>query len=305
MHIGLQQCFFNYTDQRTNVFKVARVAEDAGFYSYWTMDHFFQLGGEYLGPPEDPMLEAYTTLGYVAAVTDRMKLGTLVTGVIYRHPGALIKTVTTLDVLSGGRAYFGIGAGWFEREALALGLPFPDTTTRFAWLEETLQIAHQMWSEDVGPYRGEQFTLEETLSNPQPPAAPRRLWKQGQLTTERVARPPIMIGGMGESKTLRYVAQYADACNLFASAGIDVLRRKLDVLRGHCEAIGRDYNEIEKTALNSAFWDDLQSAQQVVDFCGQMAELGITHMIFNMRDTQTLAPLETFGRDIIPAVAAL
>ncbi len=206
MRIGLQVPSFTWPDGSDGIgpklAEIGRTADEAGFASLWVMDHFFQIG--YVGPAEDPMLEGYSALSYLAGGTERAKLGTLVTGVIYRHPGILLKTATTLDVLSGGRAYLGIGAGWFEREALGLGAPFPSTKERFEQLEETLQIAHQMWSGEVAPYRGAHYQLEETLNSPQALSRP---------------HPPIMVGGMGEKKTLRLVAQYADACNLFAYGG--------------------------------------------------------------------------------------
>jgi F420-dependent oxidoreductase-like protein len=182
--------------------EIGRTADEAGFASLWVMDHFFQI--RYVGATEEPMLEGYSALSYLAGVTGRVKLGTLVSGVIYRHPGILIKTATTLDVISGGRAYLGIGAGWFEREARGLGVPFPSTKERFERLEETLQIAKQMWSGEVAPYRGAHYRLQETLNSPQALSRP---------------HPPIMIGGMGEKKTLRLVAQYANACNLFTYGG--------------------------------------------------------------------------------------
>ncbi len=187
-----------------------------------------------LGPATDPMLESYITLGYLAAVTKRAKLGTMVTGVIYRHPGILVKMVSNLDVLSGGRAYFGVGAGWYERECLGLGLPFPPLKERFERLEETLQIAKQMWGGEVKPYQGKHYQMGEPINNPQPLTRP---------------HPPILIGGSGEKKTLRLVAQYGDACNLFAFAGAGEIARKLEVLKQHCDDVGRSYNEIERTAL--------------------------------------------------------
>src|SRR5690606_30204936 len=182
--------------------EIAQTADDGGCDSLWVMDHFFQIRG--VGEPEGDMLEGYSTLSYLGGLTNRAKLGTLVTGVVYRHPGVLVKTATTLDVLSGGRAYFGIGAAWFEREALGLGVPYPSTAERFEQLEETLQIAHQMWSGEIKPFHGKHFQLAEAMCNPQPLSRP---------------RPPIMIGGMGRNKTMRLVAQYADACNLFYGAG--------------------------------------------------------------------------------------
>src|SRR5512135_3272283 len=244
MKIGLQIPNFTWPSGQAAIHsklaEIARTADDAGFSSIWVMDHFFQIGGRdsrgSLGPAEDEMLEAYTTLGYLAGLTKKARLGALVTGVIYRHPGLLIKTVTTLDVLSGGRAYFGVGAAWNERESRGLGVPFPPVKERFERLEETLQIARQMWSDTVAPYHGRHYHLEETLCHPQPLSKP---------------HPPIMIGGGGEKKTLRLVAQYADACNFFARAGVDTVRHKLDILKSHCEKVGRDFKEIEKTTLST------------------------------------------------------
>jgi F420-dependent oxidoreductase-like protein len=182
------------------------------------------------------MLEGYTSLGFVAAVTNRMQLGLMVTGVTYRHPGLLAKIVTTLDVLSRGRTQLGIGASWYEREQRGLGMPLVPAPERFERLEETLQICLQMWSDNNGPYVGKHYELAETLCVPAPLSRP---------------RPPILIGGGGERKTLRLVARYADACNLFASSPEDVAH-KLEVLRAHCEAEGRDYDTIRKTATYTA-----------------------------------------------------
>ena len=238
MRVGLQVPNFTWPGGASEIgarlAEIGHTADDAGFYSLWVMDHFFQIG--VMGAPEEPMLEGYSALSYLAGVTKRVKLGTLVTGVIYRHPGLLVKTVTTLDVLSGGRAYFGIGAAWNAEEARGLGVPFPPLKERFEKLEEALQIAHQMWRGDRTPYNGTHYQLADPLNSPQALSKP---------------HPPIMIGGGGEQKTLRLVAQYADACNLFARMGGDVIRQKLDVLRGHCEAVGRPYDEIERTALGT------------------------------------------------------
>lgn len=235
------------------------------------------------------MLEGYTTLGYLAAITKQTRLGLMVTGVVYRHPGILAKTVSTLDVLSNGRAYLGIGAAWFEREAIGLGVPYPPLKERFERLEETLQIVKQMWSDDVGSYNGTHYQLAETLNSPQPLSKP---------------HPPILIGGMGEKKTLRLVAQYANACNLFAFIGSDELRRKLDVLRNHCDDVGRNYDEIEKTALGTVHLASGEmAASQVIDTCQELAEVGFEQVIFNMPNVHEIEPLETFGGEIIPAVA--
>jgi F420-dependent oxidoreductase-like protein len=209
----------------------ARAAEEGGCSTFTVMDHWFQM--EQFRTARDPMLEGYTTLGYLAALTERMRIGLLVTGVTYRHPGLLAKIVTTLDILSGGRAMLGIGAAWYEREHRALGVPYPPLGERFERLEETLQICRQMWSEDEGPYEGRHFQLAETICVPPPIQQP---------------RPPVLIGGGGERKTLRLVAQYGDACNLFAS-GPDEVRHKLEVLAGHCEDVGRDPSEIQVTML--------------------------------------------------------
>jgi F420-dependent oxidoreductase-like protein len=274
--------------------EIAHTADDCGFSSLWVMDHFFQIGragSGFLGPAEDEMLEGYSTLSYLAGVTKKVKLGTLVTGVVYRHPGILLKTVTTLDVLSAGRACLGIGAAWNEREARGLGVSFPSVKERFERLEETLQIARQMWSENNGSYNGKHFQLAETLCSPQPLSKP---------------HPPILIGGSGERKTLRLVAQYADACNLFARTGIEALRNKLEILKRHCEKIGRDYAEIEKTTLSTIHLaPDKMSARDVIEECRALAGIGIQHAIFNMRNVHEITPLETIGHEIIPAVAEL
>ncbi len=292
MRIGLQIPSFTWPGGTAEIgprlASIARTAEDAGFSSIWVMDHFFQLE-PMLGPVSDPMLESYSTLSYLAGLTQRVKLGTLVTGVIYRYPGVLVKTATTLDVLSGGRAYLGIGAGWFEREAVGLGMPFPPVKDRFEQLEETLQIAHQMWSEDNGPYAGRHNQLAETLNSPQPITRP---------------HPPIMIGGMGEKKTLRLVAQchHGDVARLEIET--DLLRHKLAVLKSHCEAVGRPYDEIERTALGTVHLADGQmTAAQVVETCRSLASLGIQHVIFNMPNVHEIGPVEAFGNEIIPVVA--
>jgi F420-dependent oxidoreductase-like protein len=299
MKIGLQIPNFTWSDDQSKIAsklsEIVRTAEEAGFSSIWVMDHFFQIGSRDrsmgLGPAEDEMLEAYSTLSYIAGLTKKVKLGTLVTGVVYRHPGILVKTVTTLDVLSGGRAYFGVGAAWNEREAKGLGVPFPPVKDRFEQLEETLQIANQMWSEDNGAYNGKHYQLAETLNNPQPLSKP---------------HPPIMIGGGGEKKTLRLVAKYADACNLFARLGVEGVKSKLDILKEHCDKLGRNYDEIEKTTLDTAFlMPDKMTAQDVIEKCRALAGIGIQQALFNMPNTHDIAPLETFGREIIPAVAEL
>ncbi|HEX9374591.1 MAG TPA: LLM class F420-dependent oxidoreductase [Roseiflexaceae bacterium] len=293
MRIGLQIPSFTWPGGTPEIgarlAEIGRTADDAGFASIWVMDHFFQIRG--VGTPEEPMLEGYSALSYLAGVTKRARLGTLVTGVIYRHPGILVKTVTTLDVLSGGRAYFGIGAGWNEQESRGLGVPFPSLKERFERLEEALQIAHRMWSGDRSPYSGTHYQLADPLNSPPALSQP---------------HPPILIGGGGEQKTLRLVAQYADACNLFARMGADVLRQKLDVLKGHCEAVGRPYEAIERTALNTVnLSPGADTPAEVIAQCRSLADLGFQHVIFSMPNVHDLTPLEVFGREIIPAVADL
>jgi F420-dependent oxidoreductase-like protein len=266
--------------------EIARTAEAAGFDSIGVMDHFFQIRA--FGPPQREMLEAYPTLAFIAAHTSRVKLMTMVTGVTYRHPGVLAKTVTTLDVLSGGRAWLGIGAAWNEQEHRGLGVPFPPLGERFERLEEAIQICLRMWADDETPYAGSHYRLERPLNSPQSLSRP---------------HPPVLIGGGGERKTLRLVARYADACNLFPGPQI---AHKLQVLRGHCQAEGRDYDEIEKTSLFT--FDVGQGGTGVGKMLGQLrrlAGMGIQTVMGNVRDVERLEPLEMIGREIIPAVADL
>jgi F420-dependent oxidoreductase-like protein len=291
MKIGLQIPNFTWPGGPARISgklaEIAHVVDDVGFYSLWVMDHFFQIS--MIGPPENEMLESYSTLGYLAALTKKVKLGTMVTGVIYRYPGILVKTATTLDILSGGRAYFSIGAAWNEREAKGLGAPFPPLGVRFELLEEALQIAKQMWSPDNGPYHGKHNHLEETLCSPQPLSRP---------------HPPILVAGGGEKKTLRMVAQYADACNLYGPP--ETVSAKLAILKQHCDALGRDYGSIEKTTLGTV---DVQpgkmTANDVIALCKVLAAMGVQHAIFNIPNVHEIRPLEVFGREIIPAVAGL
>jgi F420-dependent oxidoreductase-like protein len=260
---------------------VARVADDAGFEHIAVMDHFFQIPA--VGPAEKEMLEGYTTLGYLAACTSRAQLLTVITGVIYRDPGILAKIVTTLDVLSNGRAWLGIGAAWNEQESRGLGVPFPPVAERFERLEEALRICLQMWRGDESPYHGKHYQLERPLNSPQSLSRP---------------HPPIMIGGGGEKKTLRLVAQYADACNLFA--GRDEAR-KLDVLRQHCEAVGRDYDTIYKTAYY--VFDTSQGTQRIIDDLGALAGLGFDAAIGAVANVWDVSPVELIGSEVIPVVA--
>jgi F420-dependent oxidoreductase-like protein len=262
---------------------VARTADEAGFEYLAVMDHFFQI--PVVGPADREMLEGYTALAYLAACTSRATLVTLVTGTIYREPGLLAKIVTTLDVLSSGRAWLGIGAAWNEEESRGLGFPFPPVAERFERLEETLQICLQMWRGDESPYRGKYYQLDRPLNSPQSLTRP---------------HPPIMIGGGGEKKTLRLVAQYADACNLFA--GRDEAR-KLDILRQHCDAVGRDYDTIFKTAYYA--FDTSKGAGQIVDDLGRLAELGFDAAMGAVLNVWDVTPVEFIGSEVIPAVANL
>jgi F420-dependent oxidoreductase-like protein len=262
--------------------QAARVAEQAGFSTFTVMDHYFQM--EYTGSAAEPMLEAYTTLGYVAASTERMTLGVLVTGVPYRHPGLLAKIVTTLDVLSGGRARLGIGASWYEREQHGLGVPVAPVAERFERLEETLRICLQMWSDDDGPFHGKHYRLAETLCAPPPLSRP---------------HPPILVGGGGERKTLRLAARYADACNVFATSPEDVAH-KLDVLRAHCDAEGRDYDAIAKTLL--AVRPALADVDEFVAAADQYAKLGVTEMAV-MPERHPVEFAEQIARRVLPRLA--
>src|SRR5215472_3592821 len=265
---------------------VARTAADAGIAYIAALDYFFQIGA--VGPADREMLEAYTTLAYLAGCTSRLKLLTLVTGTVYRHPGILAKTVTTLDVLSGGRAWLGIGAAWNEQESRGLGIPFPPVAERFERLEETLQICRQMWRGDESPYRGAHYDLERPINSPQALTRP---------------HPPIMIGGGGERKTLRLVARYADACNLFPTPD---LAHKLDVLRAHCAAEGRDYDEITKTCyFIFNVGEKGEKAAEVVDQLGRLAGMGFQAAIGAVANVWQVTRLEVIASDVIPAVAHL
>ena len=293
MKIGLQIPSFTWPDGadciRANLGRIGQAAEEAGFSSLWVMDHFFQI--DMIGKAEEPMLEGYSALSYLAAMTNRVRLGTLVSGVIYRYPAILVKTVTSLDVLSGGRAYFGVGAAWYEREATGLGVPFPPLKERFERLEETLQIALQMWSGEVAGYSGKHYQLAETLSSPAPLSKP---------------HPPIMIGGAGEKKTLALVARYADACNLYAFEDPEILRGKLQVLRRHCDAIGRPFEDIERTAIGSInLGAGGMSTRQAIDYCRSVNAAGIQHLIVSMPGDYEIAPIELMGKEVIPALADL
>jgi F420-dependent oxidoreductase-like protein len=294
MRLGLQVPNFTWPNGQSQLGDtfglIAQRAERAGLYSFWVMDHFFQIRG--VGPSENEMLEGWSALAFAAGHTNRIKLGTMITGVTYRHPGLLVKTATTLDVLSHGRAYFGIGAAWNEEEHRGLGVPFPPLAERFERLEETLQIALQMWSGDDKPYHGKHYTLERPLNSPQSVQRP---------------HPPIIIGGSGERKTLRLVARYGDACNLFARLGDETVKQKLDVLRSHCEAVGRPYEQIEKTTLDTIHItrdgrNGSLTPQAAIDRCAALAAMGIDQAIFNMPNVSDLEPFDLLENEIVPVV---
>jgi F420-dependent oxidoreductase-like protein len=288
MHLGIHFVSFTLPDAPASLAsalaETARVAEEGGATTFTVMDHWFQM--EMMASATDPMLEGYTTLGFLAGQTHRMRLGLLVTGVTYRHPGLLAKTVTTLDVLSGGRGQLGIGAAWYEREHLGLGVPFPPVAERFERLEETLQICLQMWSDDDGPFEGRHYQLAETICSPPPISSP---------------RPRILIGGSGERKTLRFVARYADACNLFAVSP-EVVAQKLDVLDRHCEAEGRDPSTIERTIL--AMGSPLDDADRFIAAMADYAEAGVS-MVEVMPTGDPVAFTAEVMERIAPALADL
>ncbi len=263
---------------------LAQTAESVGVRTLSVMDHWFQM--EAMWPAEEPMLEGYTTLGFIAAQTERLRLRLLVGGVTYRHPGLLAKTVTTLDVLSGGRAELGIGAAWYEREHRGLGVPFPPLAERFERLEETLQICAQMWSDDNGPYDGQYYHLAETLCSPSPVSNP---------------RPRILIGGSGERKTLRLVARYADACNIFGDA--ETIGLKLAVLRAHCVDVGRDPTEIEVTALMNV--DDSMDADAIVSRAADLAAVGVQTVIGSSSTAEPSRWLEEVWGPLIPRLQGI
>jgi F420-dependent oxidoreductase-like protein len=288
MEIGLHLSNFTWpggpSTLASDLGRAAKLAEDVGFTKLSVMDHVWQIS--MVGPVENAMLEAYTTLGYLAAKTERIELLAWVTAAIYRQPGLLAKSVTTLDVLSQGRAWLGIGAAWNQEESNGLGLPFPPTAERFERLEETLQICLQMWGDSEAPYVGKHYTLKRTLNSPQ---------------SMRRPHPPILIGGSGEKKTLRMVAQYAQACNLFPGPDLE---RKLDVLRGHCDALGRNYDEIDKTVMTSLDPGDKgANIDAILTQLQALAALGITHTHTGIKDASSPVDFELFGEHIIPEAA--
>jgi F420-dependent oxidoreductase-like protein len=295
MKLGIQIPSFTFPGgpQRlgADLARIATAADEGGFDVISVMDHFFQI--EMVGPAEDPMLEGYSALAFAAAVTDTIKLGTMVTGVTYRHPGVLVKTVTTLDVLSGGRAYLGIGAAWNEQEHRGLGVPYPPLAERFERLEETLQVARQMWAGDESAFHGAHHQLERPLSSPQPVSTP---------------HPPILIGGTGEKKTLRFVARYGDACNIF-EMGTEGVAHKLDVLQQHCAAEGRDYAEIERTTLGTLSLsadgrEGTMTVGQAVDRFGAYAAIGVDQAVVSLADVHDPVAFELVP-ELVAQLAAI
>jgi F420-dependent oxidoreductase-like protein len=298
MKVGLQISSFTWPGGPEAIgptlARIVRDADDMGFDSIWVMDHFFQIRG--VGRVEEPMLEGMTTLGFMAAHSQHARLGLMVGGVHYRNPGLWVKATTTLDVLSGGRAWLGIGAAWNQEESRALGFPFPPLGERFEMLEETLRIAHEMFEGErgtEGSFQGRHYQAERLLNSPQSISRP---------------RIPIMVGGGGERKTLRLVAQYADACNVFGSP--EGIARKYAILDAHCAAVGRNPAEIERSTLQGVRLGPpgsarTESPQQIVDRFGELSDAGADHVIVELKDVHVAEYLETAGKDIVPALHAL
>jgi F420-dependent oxidoreductase-like protein len=299
MKLGLQISSFTWEGGDAAIGQtladIVRTADDVGFDSIWVMDHFLQIGS--VGKPDEPMLEGMTALGYMAALTRRARLGLMVGGIHYRPAGLWVKAATTLDVLSGGRSYFGIGAAWNEQESRAWGFRMPPLGERFEMLEETLRLAHSAWSGERGtrePFQGRHVQASDPLNAPQALSTP---------------RPPILIGGGGERRTLKLVARYADACNVFGTDPAQ-LRHKYEVLRGHCETVGRDYAEIEKTFLASvSITPDgahrSLTPDAMVERLGRTTEVGAQHAIVGVRGVEDRSRLELIGRDVIPQLRGL
>lgn len=294
MKIGLQIPSFKYPGGtaaiRPTLKQIVTTAEAAGFYSIWVMDHYYQIKNLFGEAYTDPMMEAYTTLGYLAGLTEKAYLGVMVTGVVYRLPSVLLKMVNTLDIVSGGRAYFGVGAAWYQEEAEGFGIPYPSTGERFEWLEDTLKLAHQLWAGDETSFTGQRFSAPKITNNPRPISQP---------------HPRILIGGSGPTKTLRMSAQYADAINLFEMAGAEKNTESLKTLKEHCERLGRDYNAIEKTALCTATLGAGDTVESILERLKKLRDLGFSHAIFNMPNVSEITPLETFGKEIVPAAASI
>lgn len=298
MKIGLQISSFTWPGGPEAIGptlgRVVGQADDHGFDSIWVMDHFFQIRS--LGQPGDPMLEGMTTLGFMAARSKRARLGLLVGGIHYRNPALWIKATTTLDILSGGRAWLGLGAAWNQEESAALGFPFPPMAERFEMLDETLRFAHEMFSGEHGsevPFEGRHHRATRPLNGPQSISRP---------------RPPIMIGGGGERKTLRLVARYGDACNVFG--GPETIHHKFEVLRRHCEEFGRDPEEIERTTLITVkvSKDGVAGSStpaEIVDRLGELSDAGAQHVIMAVRDVWDPARLDLLASDVLPAIRVL
>jgi len=311
MKIGFQLPYFDWPGApkttASRLREIVEAVEEAGFSSFWVMDHLFQIGGAF-GPKDAPLPEAYATLSYVAGLTKSIKLGVLVTNNVLRHPGVLVKMVTTLDVLSGGRMYLGIGpGGMVEREILGYGIPRPPLRERISRLEETLRIAKHMWSDDRTTFEGRYYRLEEPICSPQPISKP---------------HPPILIGmWRGGPRMLRISAKYADAVNLQFGSPLpefqDWMREKyaerrefvpdrLDKLRRLCESYGRDYNSLEKTILGTIrIAPDAMTAEEVLDICVELGELGIEQVILNMPNSHEITPVGIIGNEVIPEVRDL
>jgi F420-dependent oxidoreductase-like protein len=299
MKLGLQISSFTWPGGSERLGEtlaaIVRTADDAGFDSIWVMDHFFQIGS--VGRPEEPMLEGMTALGFMAAHSRRARLGLMVGGIHYRQAGLWLKAATTLDVLSGGRAWFGIGAAWNEQESRALGFPMPPLGTRFEMLEETLQLVRLGWDGELGSlsaFEGRHYQAGHLLNSPQSLSRP---------------HPPILVGGGGERRTLKLVARYADACNVFGTEP-DHLAHKYGVLRRHCEAVGRDYGSIEKTLLTTVSISPDGARRSLtpdalVERLGHTTEVGTQHAIVGIRDVHDLSKLELIGRDVIPQLRGL
>jgi F420-dependent oxidoreductase-like protein len=289
MQLGIHFVNFTLPRQPHSLAKALResaiAADEGGCATFTLMDHWFQM--EHLAPATDPMLEGYTGLGFLAALTHRIRIGLLVTGVTYRHPGLLAKTVTTVDVLSEGRTALGLGAAWYEREHKALGVPFPPLRERFERLEEALQICLQMWSDDDGPFRGAHYQLAETICSPRPIQQP---------------RPPIVVGGTGERKTLKLVARYADECNLFATS-VDQIGHKIDVLARHCDAAGRDRNDVRITILGGG--DPIGDRDAFLRTMQHYAQLGVDLVEVVPSGPDPAAFVTEICEDVVPRLAEL
>jgi F420-dependent oxidoreductase-like protein len=290
---GLQVPSFSYpggtADIAPTLERIVRTADEVGFDSIWVMDHLFQIRS--VGAVDEPMLEGWTALGWIGAMTKRARIGLMVGGIPYRLPAIWVKAATTLDVLTGGRAWLGLGAAWNQQESDALGIPFPPLRVRFEMLEDTLRIAHEMFEGEKGSQRGfngRQFRPTRLLNSPQSISRP---------------RVPIMIGGGGEQKTLRLVAQYADAANVFG--GPETIHHKWEVLRRHCEEIGRPFEEIERSTLQGVHVSrdgsgGTETPDQVIDRFGELGDAGAQHILFSVRDVWQTDKLELLGSTLLP-----